>query len=106
MMRPPQTKESNSCGIMLGHAHSEQVAEKFQEMFQNLDLPIAHLLSQSSDGPNMNKNIANKMESYLKLCGLPSYDLGTCLHIVYSNVRKGFSKFGAHVEELAIDIFY
>lgn len=62
----------------------------------------------SSDGPNVNKTVWNKINENVMECrGKGILNIGTCnLHIIDNALTKGLSEFGDECSDLVIKIYY
>lgn len=95
--------------IFLGHADALSVSRGIVKVLRDKSMPLSLLLFVSSDGPNVNKSIWEKINSTVKETtdspGLLS--LGFCnLHVVNNGFRKGLNTVQHWgVEDFIHDVF-
>lgn len=94
--------------LMFGHAFASDIADRILQLLIDLKLPIDHLLSLSTDGPNVNKSIKKKIDlAVINAGGKGIVYIGFCnLHVVHNSFRKAQDKFGEEAEDLCIEVFY
>jgi len=93
------------------HAFGKDAADKITNALDELNLPLDHLLSVSTDGPNVNKTIKRLLNDSVKRArGNESPGLvyiGFCtIHVVSNSFRKVIEHYGKPLEDLVINLFY
>lgn len=94
-----------------GHAFGENVADAITTKLEQLNLPLAHLLSVSTDSPNVNKTVKRLLNNSVKQArgnGAPGLvDIGFCtIHVVSNSFRKAIEHYGKALEDLIINLYY
>jgi len=100
------TRYLNSC--YLGHATAENMKEAIIHSLSADGLSLAKMIHFSTDGPNVNKSLKNKLGVAIKeLRGQAAVAIGSCtLHIVHNALKTGLSAVQHWaVEEFVLDIF-
>ena len=96
--------------VMFGHAKGADVAKELINTLQEpgYQLPLAKLISITSDGPNVNKTIWHNVNEWTKEAGYHGpLPLMPCnLHVVHNSFRKGLNAYGEDAEQLCLDLFY
>lgn len=96
--------------LFLGHATAQIVSDGLIKTLRERQLPLSLMLFLSSDGPNVNKSIWEKVNSVVKETSASPglLPLGFCnLHAVHNAFRKGLSDVDHwFVEEFVHDVFH
>ena len=96
--------------LLFGHAYADRVVSEMEFLLTNLKLPLAKLLAISSDGPNVNKSIKNKLYILVKQERTDRSGLvhtGFCvLHVIHNSFKEGNKKFGTRSQEIVVDVYH
>ena len=94
--------------LFFGHAQADTVVQELLKTLTDNGIPLNKLLCLSSDGPNVNKSIAAKVNKELNEAGLLSLiNVGMCnLHAVHNGFGKGLDSYGGDAEKLAVELYY
>jgi hypothetical protein len=92
----------------LGHAEADKVTTCLLESITDKGIALSNLVFVSSDGPNVNKPVINRINKTLTDSKLPCLvDVGFCnLHVIHNAFGKGLEVFGHDAETLSIELYY
>lgn len=92
----------------MGHATAEDVKNTILKAINNAHLPLAKLISITSDGPNVNKKALRLLnEDILSVRGKNLMDMGSCtIHTVHNSFLKGLKELGEDASDLIIAIYH
>ncbi len=97
----------NSC--FLGHATADVMKDNIVKCLSDDGLSLTKMIMLSTDGPNVNKSLRNKLIDAQKDLGCPPLvDVGSCnLHTIHNSFKAGVNSVSHwSVEEFLTDIFY
>ena len=91
---------------MFGHTSADHLKDLVMEVMDGCDIPVEKFANLSTDGPNINIGLHNRLHHHLKdllHSGILSFN--PCnLHKCHNGFHKGILQYGKDVENLAFDL--